>query len=46
MNAYWHIPSKEDAEYVACMEDMLDIYEFPYAPMRPVVCVDENHASY
>lgn len=42
MNDYWCIPPKEDAEFVACMEDILDIYELPYDPMRPVVCMDEK----
>jgi hypothetical protein len=42
MNDYWCIPSKEDAEFVACMEDVLDVYELPYNPMRPVVCMDEK----
>ena len=42
MNDYWCIPSKEDADFVACMEDVLDVYELPYAPMYPVVCMDEK----
>ena len=42
MNDYWCIPSKEDADCVACMEDVLDVYELPYNPMRPVVCMDEK----
>ena len=42
MNDYWCIPSKEDAEFVACMEDVLDVYELPYDPIRPVVCMDEK----
>ena len=42
MNEYWCIPSKEDAEFVACMEDVLDVYELPYNPARPVVCMDEK----
>lgn len=42
MNDYWCISSKEDAELVACMEDVLDVYELPYNPMRPVVCMDEK----
>lgn len=24
------------------MEDILDVYEFPYTPMRPVICMDEK----
>lgn len=42
MNDYWCIPPKENAEFVACMEDILDIYGLPYDPMRPVVCMDEK----
>ena len=36
------IPPKENAEFVARMEDILDIYEMPYNPMVPVVCKDEK----
>ena len=42
MSDYWCISSKEDVEFVACMEDVLDVYELPYNPMRPVVCMDEK----
>ena len=42
MNDCWCIPSKEDADFVACMEDVLDVYELPYNPARPVVCMDEK----
>lgn len=42
MNDYWCIPSKEDADFVACLEDVLDVYELPYDPVRPVVCMDER----
>lgn len=42
MNDYWCIPSKGDADFVACMEDVLDVYELPYNPMCPVVCMDEK----
>mgnify|MGYP000183362201 CR=1 FL=1 len=34
MNDYWCIPSKEDADFVACMEDVLDVYELPYDPIE------------
>jgi hypothetical protein len=37
----WCIP-KTSAEYVACMEDVLDQYEQPYDPKRPLVCFDEG----
>jgi transposase len=36
----WCIP-EASAEYVACMEDVLDLYEQPYDPLRPQVCYDE-----
>lgn len=39
---YWCLPSKADAEFVACMEDILDLYELPYNPDIPVVCMDEK----
>jgi hypothetical protein len=37
----WCIP-KVDAEYVARMEDVLDLYAEPPDPRRPVVCFDET----
>jgi hypothetical protein len=36
----WCIP-KAGAEYVACMEDVLDQYEQPSDPLQPLVCFDE-----
>ena len=39
---YWCLPSKADADFVAHMEDVLDVYERPYDPSRPVVCMDEK----
>ncbi len=36
----WCIPQADPA-YVACMEEVLDLYEQPYDPKRPVVCFDE-----
>ena len=37
----WCIP-KVSAEFVAHMEDVLDLYAEPYDPKRPVVCFDET----
>jgi hypothetical protein len=37
----WCIPPKADAEFVARMEDVLDLYRLPYSPEFPVVCMDE-----
>ena len=39
---YWCIPAKADLEFVACMEDVLDVHELPYNPKIPVVCMDEK----
>ncbi len=37
----WCIP-QASAEFVAAMEDVLDLYAQPYDPARPVVCLDEK----
>lgn len=42
LNDYWCIPPNEDAEFVAAMEDVLDVYQLPYDPVRPVWCMDEK----
>ncbi len=42
MNNYWCIPPRENAEFVAAMEDILDIYEKPYTPSLLVVCMDKK----
>lgn len=42
MNDYWCIPPKGNAEFVANMEDILDIYEIPYNLQLPVVCMDKK----
>lgn len=39
---YWCLPKKADADFVAAMEDVLDVYERPYDEKRPVVCMDEK----
>lgn len=36
------IPPECDGDFVAAMEDVLDVYERPYDPKRPVVCMDEQ----
>lgn len=38
----WCIPPKQNAEFVARMEDVLEVYERPYDPDYPVVCMDEK----
>jgi transposase len=37
----WCLPSAS-AEFVAAMEHILDVYEQPYNPKRPKVCLDES----
>ncbi len=39
---YWVIPPDADAEFVACMEDVLETYVQPYDAAFPVVCMDEQ----
>lgn len=39
---YWVIPPAADAEFVASMEDVLDVYERPYDANCPVICMDEQ----
>jgi DDE superfamily endonuclease len=38
----WCIPPKQSAEFVYHMEDVLEVYQQPPDPQRPVVCVDET----
>lgn len=37
----WCVPELDD-EYIAKMEDVLDLYERPYDANEPVVCLDER----
>jgi hypothetical protein len=39
---YWVIPPQADAEFVAHMEKVLDVYEKAYDPKHPVICMDEQ----
>ena len=36
------IPPKANAEFVARMEDVLDLYKRPHDPAIPVICMDER----
>jgi hypothetical protein len=38
----WCIPPEADCEFVAQMEEVLEVYHRPYDPRRPVVCLDET----
>ena len=42
LNKYYCIPPKANAEFVACMEDVLELYAEPYDPEIPVICMDEK----
>jgi DDE superfamily endonuclease len=37
----WVIPPQANAEFVCAMEDVLEVYQRPYDPQRPQVCLDE-----
>lgn len=39
---YWVIPPEQDAEFVACMEEVLETYANAYDPENPVLCMDEQ----
>ena len=39
---YWVIPPEADGEFVAHMEEVLEIYEKPYNSAVPVLCMDEQ----
>ena len=38
----WCIPPEQDAAFVCQMEQVLEVYQRPYDPRRPVVCMDEQ----
>jgi hypothetical protein len=38
----WVIPPDANAAFAAAMEDVLDVYQRPHDPERPLVCVDET----
>jgi transposase len=42
LNKYWCIPKENDPHFVAHMEDILGIYQRPYNPKIPVICMDEK----
>src|SRR3954447_22268534 len=39
---YWVIPPEADGEFVANMEDVLEVYSRPYDARQPVLCMDEQ----
>ena len=38
----WMIPPQANSQFVAAMEQVLDVYRRPYDPAFPVVCMDET----
>jgi DDE superfamily endonuclease len=38
----WCIPPEQDGQFVARMEQVLEVYRLPLDPRRPVVCMDEQ----
>lgn len=36
------MPPASDGDFVCAMEDVLEVYQRPYDPKRPVVCFDEQ----
>ncbi|MFN3762808.1 MAG: IS630 family transposase [Anaerolineae bacterium] len=42
LREYYVIPPDQDAAFVAHMEDILDLYQRPYNPRVPIVCMDEQ----
>ena len=41
MKQCWCIPPEANAEFVCGMEDVLEVYQRPFDPKRPLVCMDE-----
>jgi hypothetical protein len=37
----WCIPPEKNAEFVCCMENVLETYRQPYSADEPVICMDE-----
>lgn len=38
----WCIPPQQNSDFVAKMEDVLDVYTLPYDESCPVICIDEK----
>ena len=36
------LPPEQNADFVCAMEDVLEVYQRPYDPRRPLVCFDEQ----
>ena len=42
LHKQWVIPPEANAAFVAAMEDVLEVYQRPRDPNRPLVCLDET----
>ena len=42
MKLMWCIPPKQNADFVAHMEDVLEVYSHPFDEKHPVICMDEK----
>lgn len=42
MKKRWCIPAQYNGHFVACMEDVLEVYALPYDPECPLICMDEQ----
>lgn len=42
LSKYWCIPKENDPYFIASMEDILTIYQLPYNPSLPVICMNEK----
>src|SRR5258708_40166351 len=42
---YWVIPPEQDAEFVACMEEVLETYAEAYDPKHPGLSMDEQRVE-
>lgn len=42
MKKQWCIPAKYSSEFVAHMEDILEVYALPYDEKIPLICMDEQ----
>ena len=38
----WCLPNGPSGEFVARMEDVIEVYHRPFDPARPLICVDES----
>jgi DDE superfamily endonuclease len=42
LKQYWAIPPEHNAAFVAAMEEVLTVYQRPFDPAHPVICMDET----